>query len=77
MSDSDDSEDSEDQTAWVAAARQLRQKLQARLVDGAKMKPEELLRLSEAFRECLFLHVEAASLDKKIDLEQGRFSAPD
>ena len=75
MHDDDTPTDSADQDAWLELARAVRVRLAGQVDLIPAMQPCEVQQFVETCRAALNLEIEAATRDKRIDVELGRLFA--
>lgn len=68
---------SADQDAWVSLAQGLREGLRKCIAEMGALNPEEVKNLIEASQAAFWLHHNAATWDKRIELELARITACD
>ncbi len=69
--------DTADQDAWLEIARGIREGIRQRSAYIPAMTPDEIKALVEAAADAYWLTVNAATLDKRVELEHSRITAAD
>jgi len=75
MHDDDQPMASTDQDSWVQLAMQMRDELAKRIPEIGGMEPGEIGQFIDAIRDTYWLHLTAATWDKKLELELARTTA--